>query len=189
MQLCKTCSSRDVEHARKGVCNRCYQRSRSRLPHVVSMRKSSSRKWYDNGGREKIAAANRRFRDDRPLWSIYIGIMRRTADKPDRSTPHWKHYGGRGIRMFAAWRGNYRLFEADVLRECGPRPVGWSIDRIDNDGHYEPGNVRWADSTTQRANTREQIALRERPVMLSRLARIEAMIDSALTATMERQAA
>jgi len=58
-------------------------------------------------------------------------------------------YGGRGIRVCERWSNSYDLFIKDV----GRAPTSnHSIDRIDVDGNYEPGNVRWADMKTQQRN-------------------------------------
>jgi len=69
----------------------------------------------------------------------------------DSTTRDFQRYGGRGITVCARWCASFDNFLADV----GPRPaVGYSIDRIDVNGNYEPGNVRWADAKTQARNKR-----------------------------------
>ena len=62
-----------------------------------------------------------------------------------RSFPH---YGGRGIKVCDRWRNSFENFLIDV----GERPPGRTLDRIDNNGDYEPLNVRWATPTEQRLN-------------------------------------
>lgn len=64
--------------------------------------------------------------------------------------PNYPPYGGRGIRVCARWRESFETF----LDDLGARPSSkHSLDRVDNDGNYEPGNCRWATRFEQDSNT------------------------------------
>lgn len=83
------------------------------------------------------------------------------------SMPNYVRYGGRGIKVCDEWLGEDGF--ANFLKTLGPRPVGTSLDRINTNGDYEPGNCRWATPREQSLNRRITPALRQ--AMLANLAK------------------
>lgn len=83
-----------------------------------------------------------------PEYGIWKSMKQRCFNKNAYS---WPLYGGRGISVCREWVESFSSFLAHI----GPRPSSaLSVDRIDNDGDYEPGNVRWATPTEQTRNSR-----------------------------------
>ena len=72
----------------------------------------------------------------------------------NNSHPKYKDYGARGITMCKEWRESFPAFDAYISSLENYKKEGYSIDRIDNNKGYQPGNVRWADRETQSQNTR-----------------------------------
>lgn len=83
-----------------------------------------------------------------PRWS---GIKARCYNP---RCPQYGDYGGRGIQMSEDWVNDFWAFADWVEENLGPCPPGYTLDRVDNDEGYVPGNLRWADRRTQRLNQR-----------------------------------
>lgn len=84
------------------------------------------------------------------IWSSMLGRCRNPRD------PGFKNYGGRGISVCARWL-KFKNFADDM----GPRPDGMTLDRINNDGNYEPGNCRWTTRQKQNSNRRNCILVND----------------------------
>jgi hypothetical protein len=73
----------------------------------------------------------------------------------------WKDYGGRGVTICDEWAKSFEAFYDYVSKLPNYRGKGYSIDRINNDGNYEPGNVRWATRIEQNRNRRNVLGGRK----------------------------
>ena len=80
-------------------------------------------------------------------YSCWKGLLRRCYTK---DYAKYSDYGGRGITVCKRWKDSVSNFVEDM----GQPPEGLSLDRIDNDGNYEPDNCRWATKSIQARNKR-----------------------------------
>lgn len=97
-----------------------------------------NRPWY------KIGISEEKY------FGIYNAMMGRCLNSSNSS---FHRYGGRGISVFSDWVESYDSFSKWLDENLGEKPTPeHSLDRIDNDGNYEPGNLRWATRKEQAAN-------------------------------------
>lgn len=88
-----------------------------------------------------------------PLYHVWVQIKERTENKYCKC---YKNYGGRGITIFSIWKVDFQSFYDYVTALPNCRAKGYSLDRENNDGNYEPGNLRWASRHVQNSNARMQ---------------------------------
>ena len=87
------------------------------------------------------------------IHNVWKAMKRRCTDPKDQ---YFHCYGGRGITVCQEWQDSFQAFYDHVSQLPHFGEAGRSIDRINNDGNYEPGNVRWATAKEQANNKRKR---------------------------------
>lgn len=115
--------------------------------------------WTKHGHRRATAPS--------PTYSSWAAMRQRCLNPRSQ---RWEQYGGRGITVCERWVSSFPNF----LEDMGERPEGTSIDRIDVNGNYEPGNCRWG-------TTAQQVATRRVSIPPEMIAEVRRLLDEGLT--------
>lgn len=85
------------------------------------------------------------------IYHVWQGMKDRCINPNNK---RYKDWGGRGIRVCDEWKNDFQAFYDYVSQLPHFEEKGYSLDRIDNDGNYEPGNVKWSTRVEQANNKR-----------------------------------
>lgn len=104
-----------------------------------------------------MAKKNRNYKHGHAVGGVTTGTYSSWASAKDRCKNErnqaWDYYGGRGITMCEEWASDFSVF----LKDMGEKPEGFSLERKEVNGNYEPGNCKWIPRGMQSSNTRASV--------------------------------
>lgn len=128
---------------------KCGKESRIRNSFLVRGRSTACRRCCG----KRVAPARRLLGTDSKLYHFLMAKVRNAIGRcTDKDHPLWKYYGGRGIRVYRPWVTDPVRFFKYLLTLPGHADRSLVIDRKNNNGHYEPGNLRFATRSESQRN-------------------------------------
>jgi len=118
--------------------------------HIKGWCRNHYMRWYNHGSPTGGTHYKRHGMVGSKIYNVWKNIKSRVYNKKDQ---YYYCYGGRGISMYPLWEESFTVFHKYIKENIGDKPSkNYSIDRINNDGDYEPGNIRWATPLEQSLN-------------------------------------
>lgn len=152
--VCKVCSAKIIKkvnesqkcfEARKYCSQKCFGKTLVKLPSVKQIEKKKRKE-------ERAGYSTRNY--SHPIYDAWRNMKRRCYGNYANSKIY-KNYGGRGIEVCQEWKDDFNSFLKWSLKNSWMQ--GLTIDRINNDGNYEPNNCRWVSRIEQLSNRRNSI--------------------------------